>query len=110
MNAEHQHLELAQLRPGMIISDELLDRQGDVLLARGAVLTAPAIATLAGHGIGTVAVQLAPEGAPAGGKGAVQARLDRLFRHNDPDDDGDRATGILRAYIGSYRLGREAGP
>ena len=39
MAVTHQHLPLEQVRPGMILSDVLLDAHGQVLLPQGAVLT-----------------------------------------------------------------------
>ena len=108
MSAAYQHLALAEIRPGMILSDELLDAQGHVLLPRGAVLSAATIALLPRHGIESVAVLVAgaageqAEADPA----AVQKRLAHLFRKNDIDNQNDWATGILRRYVEDYRLQR----
>ena len=108
MSVAYQHHPLAELRPGMILFDELLDEQGHVLLPHGTVLTADTIAHLAGHGIASVSVQVA--GAEAADsdadKQAVAQRLAHLFRKNDIDDQNDWATGILRRYIEDYRLQR----
>lgn len=104
----YQHLPLAEIRPGMILSDELQDDQGHVLLPRGAVLTAATIALLPRHGIESLAV-LAPGGAEAQAAAepdALQQRLAHLFRKNDIDNNEDWATGILRRYIEDYRLQR----
>ena len=104
----YQHLALAEIRPGMILSDELQDDHGHVLLQRGAVLTAAMIALLPRHGIEAVAV-LTPGGAPAepvADPEAVQRRLAHLFRKNDIDNNDDWATGILRRYVEDYRLQR----
>ncbi len=111
MSAAYQHLMLAEVEPGMILSDELLDQQGHVLLAQGTVLTAKTIGLLPSHGIETVAV-LSPSGAAAPAStvdvAAVEARVAKLFRKNDPDNNDDWATGILRRYVLDFRLGREA--
>lgn len=109
MSASYQHLALAEVKPGMILSDVLLDRQGQVLLPQGAVLTAATIALLPRHGIVTLAVLReadapGPQGPDAA---AVQQRLARLFRKNEIDDPHDWATGILRRYIEDFRLDRE---
>lgn len=105
MSAAYQHLALAKIRPGMILSDELLDGHGHVLLPRGAVLTEATIALLPRHGIESVAVQVA--GAqPAADPAAVAQRLAHLFRKNDIDNQNDWATGILRRYVEDYRLQR----
>ena len=107
MSVAYQHLGLAEIRPGMILSDELLDSRGHVLLPRGAVLTAATIALLPRHGIESIAVRVAG-GAdePAADPAAVQQRLAHLFRKNDIDDQNDWATGILRRYVEDYRMQR----
>lgn len=108
MSADYQHLALAAVRPGMILSDELLDGHGHVLLPRGAVLTAATIAQLARHGIDSVAVQVAGDAGtePTPDPAAVQQRLAHLFRKNDIDNQNDWATGILRRYVEDYRMQR----
>jgi len=110
MSTAHQHLTLAQVKPGMVLSDQLLDKQGQVLLPKGAVLTTSIIGLLPKHGITMLAVvpgdaDLMAE--PALDVVQVQARLDHLFRRADPDDS---ATATLRRYIEDYRLEREVGP
>lgn len=109
MGAAYQHLALAEVRPGMILSDVLLDKQGQVLLPQGAVLTAATIALLPRHGIEMLPIartdgELLQE-VPID-SAAVAARQAQLFRKNDIDNQNDWATGILRRYILDYRLGR----
>ena len=111
MSAAYQHLALTDVKPGMILSDELLDQQGQVLLPKGAVLNAKTIALLPSHGIDMLAV-LCSDGAtrstpePA----LIERRVARLFRKNDFDDPVDWASGLLRRYILDYRLERETDP
>ena len=107
MNPAYQHLALESAKPGMVLSDELLDKQGQVLLPKGAVLTERIIALLPSHGIDMVAVVC--EAAPAApvDTGALSARLDQLFRKHNPDNPDDLATGALRHYMSDFRLGRE---
>ena len=108
MSSAYQHLPLAEVRPGMVLSDVLLDQQGQVLLPQGAVLTAPIIALLPRHGIEMLAVRTGgADAAPAPDQAAIQARLAHPFRHNDIDNNDDWATGILHRYVEDYRLGRE---
>lgn len=108
MSAAYEHLALTQVKPGMILSDPLLDQQGQVLLPAGAVLTAKTIALLPSHGIDMLAV-LRPKGGaePTPDPGTVERRLAKLFRKNDPDDHDDWATSTLRRYMTDYRLQRE---
>ena len=116
MNRAYQHLSLADVRPGMVLSDVLLDRQGQVLLPAGAVLTATTIALLPGHGIDALAVRREADEAPAGtaaaseDQSALERRLLKLFRKNDIENHDDWATGILRRYVQDYRLQREIEP
>lgn len=109
MSAAYHHLALADVQPGMVLSDELLDRQGQVLLPKGTVLTAKMLALLPSHHIGVLAVlRSAAENEAAGpDPSAREQRLNHLFRANDPDNQDDWATGILRRYIVDYRLERE---
>ncbi len=113
MSAAYQHLALTEVRPGMILSDELLDQHGQVLLPKGAVLTAKTIALLPSHGIDMLAVLCNAADAatrPRPDASTVERRLDKLFRKNDPDNHDDWATGILRRYMLDYRLEREIEP
>jgi hypothetical protein len=110
MSAAYQHVALADVRPGMILSDELLDRQGQVLLPKGAVLTAKTIALLPGHGVDMLAVLRDPgevEREAVPDASMVERRIEQIFRKNDIDNHDDWATGILRRYVLDYRLGRE---
>jgi hypothetical protein len=108
MSADYQLTPLSQVRPGMILSDVLLDKQGQVLLPKGAVLTANTIALLPRHGIEMLAIVSTGPKAPPPDPAAVEARLAHLFRHHNPDDDEDWATGVLHRYMVDYRLNREA--
>lgn len=109
MNAAHQHLPLTDISAGMVLSDELLDRQGNVLLPKGAVLTEQILALLPGHGIGMLPI-LCEQAPDAPDPASVERRLAVLFRKNDPDNNDDWATCILRRYMTDYRLGREIAP
>ncbi|MFC0131352.1 hypothetical protein CR105_03300 [Massilia eurypsychrophila] len=109
MSSAYQHLALADVRPGMVLSDVLLDQQGQVLLPQGAVLTMAIIALLPRHGIEMLAILCggAAAAAPAVDCAAVQARLAHLFRGHDAGDDNDGATAALYRYMTDYRLERE---
>ncbi len=107
MSGAYELLPLSQVRAGMILSDVLLDKQGQVLLPQGAVLTASTIALLPRHGIEMLAIVSTAPKSPPPDPAVVEARLAHLFRKNDPDNNDDWATGILRRYITDYRLDRE---
>ena len=108
MSSAYQHLAVADVRPGMVLSDVLLDQHGQVLLPQGAILTAAIIALLPRHGIDMLAVRrsdAAPE--PAPDPATLERRLAHLFRKNDIDNQDDWATGLLHRYMEDYRHGRE---
>jgi hypothetical protein len=109
MSSAYQHLPLAEVRPGMVLSDVLLDQQGQVLLPQGAVLTAAIIALLPRHGIEMLAILRAgaDAAAPEPDHDALLARLAHLFRRHDAGNDDERATAALYQYMTDYRLGRE---
>jgi hypothetical protein len=110
MNSSFHHLPLADVKPGMVLSDVLLDRQGQVLLPQGAVLTASLIALLPRHGIERLAVLRAitdGDVAPPIDQAAVTSRLAHLFRHADPARAEHSASVALHACLLDYRLERE---
>lgn len=109
MSDSYELLPLAQLYPGMVLADALLDARGNVLLTEGVVLNEATILSLSRHGVAAAPIRRAtPSAAPE--PAAIQQRLDRLFRNNDRDDHADWATGLLRRYVEDYRLGREVAP
>lgn len=112
MSATYQHIALARVQPGMVLSDELLDVQGHVLLPQGTVLTAAMLERMPRHGIEMLPIEVA---APSGEDlSAMQEqhrrRLARLFRKHDPESEQDWATSLLRRFVEDYRLGKEEAP
>jgi hypothetical protein len=109
MSDRYELVPLAHLYPGMVLGDALLDAQGHVLLAEGAVLSEASILSLARHGVGAAPILRAvPLAEPD--PSAIQGRIDHLFRHNERDDHADWATGLLRRYVEDYRLHHEVAP
>ncbi len=106
MTARYEHLALAEVKPGMVLSDEILDAQGQILLPKGAILNPATIALLPSHGIEMVAVMSSAAALPPPPQRAVVLkRLDKLFRKSDIDEHDDGATTLLRRYVTNYRLG-----
>jgi hypothetical protein len=105
MHSNHRFVPLAQVEAGMVLSDEVLDGQGHVLLPAGAVITAALLARLPAHGISAlpIAVASAPE-APVDRK-AVLGRLAHLFRRIDPHEPTHAPSRVLRRALEAYRLG-----
>lgn len=108
MGTGYKLIALTEARPGMVLSDDLLDRLGNMLLAHGVVLTAASISSLGRHGIGMVPVVAEEPSLPD--RAQVQARLDHVFRTHVADDGNDWAASVLRRYITDYRLGSEVAP
>jgi hypothetical protein len=117
MSSSYEHLARAQVRPGMVLSDVLLDQHGQVLLPQGAILTAAIIALLPRHGIEMLAVLRSDAPAePAPDHAALEKRLAHLFRKKgtgagenivNSDNPDNWATSLLHRYMEDYRLGRE---
>lgn len=108
MTASYHPIPLEQVQPGMVLSDELLDLQGNVLLPQGTVLTAAMLALMPRHGIQILPIAHAAEISADEAQAALahhDQRIARLFRKNDPDDDSDWATALLRRFVTDYRLG-----
>ncbi|MYM36794.1 hypothetical protein GTP38_20900 [Duganella sp. FT94W] len=112
MTGNYHQLTLAEVRPGMVLSDELLDVQGHVLLPQGTVLTEAMLALMPRHGIEVLPV-LQDEVTPAMAAATLQhheERIAHLFRKNDADSDSDWATATLRRFVTDFRLGVEETP
>lgn len=108
MTASYQHMPLAQVEPGMVLSDELLDVQGHILLPQGTVLTQAMIALMPRHGIAMLPIAVPAEPTEEEVAASQERHLERLahlFRKNDPDSDQDWATALLRRFVTDYRLG-----
>jgi len=107
MTGNYHQLAIAEVRPGMVLSDVLLDVQGHVLLPQGSVLTEAMLALMPRHGIAVLPIvreEMAPEVAQAV-LARHQDRIDRLFRKNDADSDSDWATALLRRFVTDFRMG-----
>lgn len=106
MTAISVQFALADVTPDMVLSDDLLDQQGQVLLPKGATLTEHTIESLHRHNVVSVRIamgELTPE-EDAIQRAHFQSRLEQLFRKSDDDN----ANGLLHRYIRHFRLGDEA--
>jgi hypothetical protein len=102
----HRQLALADLRPDMVLSDDLLDPQGQTLLPKGTVLTRHAIDAMHRHEVVSVPIvigELTPEEIAARRQHARE-RLSRLFRLPGQTE----ADALLYRYIRDFRLGEES--
>jgi len=111
MTGTYRHLPLAKVEPGMVLSDELLDTHGQVLLPAGAVLTERMLERLQDHGIESLAVVDDAPADPAQTAAEREAHLARiavLFRRHDPANAEDPAANMLRTLVTEFRVGKEA--
>lgn len=104
MTIPSKQLALNTVTPGMVLSDDLLDDQGKILLPEGTTLSEAILASLARHGIAILpilceALSIADEAAELRRQ---KARLARLFR-NHVDD---AATELMLQYVTHYRAGK----
>jgi hypothetical protein len=112
MTGNYHQLTLAEVRPGMVLSDVLLDVQGHVLLPQGTVLTEAMLALMPRHGIAVLPI-IKDEASPEQIEAKLhhhEARIAHLFRKNDADSDNDWATATLRRFVTDFRLGIEETP
>lgn len=105
---QHQHIALAQVQAGMVLSDELLDIQGHVLLPRGTALTENMLASLRRHNI-----EALPIAQKASATDVVQTteqqrkRMDHLFRNNVIEPGASHATLQLHDLVLRFRRDEE---
>lgn len=108
MATEHRQLPLAEVVEGMVLSNNVLDGNGVVLLSRGLTLSKSILAALTRHGIATVPILIESdeetESEPAIDHDKQLQRLAHLFRKQSTDE----ASGILLQYVQNYRLGETA--
>lgn len=102
MPAASLHLALEAVAPGATLAEPLHDAQGSLLLPAGATLTEASLASLARHGVNTLAIvdTAAPPVDLEAERARVEARLSELFR-----GPRGRAEMALRALVAEYRIG-----
>ncbi|WP_175016886.1 hypothetical protein [Massilia sp. YMA4] len=107
MTGSYRPIPLAQVQPGMTLSDELLDMHGHVLLPEGTVLTEALLALMPRHGIDVLPIaQTGPDAAElAALERHRRERVDYLFRPPGSDDGGDPgpARASLHRLVHDYR-------
>ena len=112
MSKKHPYVALAQVQPGAILAEDLLDKVGHVLLPAGTELTTSILKAIANHHIHQLPIQttgdqqstLASTEHPTDNTEHQLERLHRLFRHSP--QDGPTAT--LKNYLEKYRQGESA--
>lgn len=103
MSQRHQYLSIQNIRAGMVLADDLLDKLGHILLPAGVCLTEAMLKSLKHHQIQQLSVLLedlpGQEQDQALASQQKRARLDKLFRHGPYD----APTATLLSYLQKYR-------
>jgi hypothetical protein len=99
----HKQLALSDILPGMVLSHNLLDTQGQILLPKGAVLTEKTIDSMARHNIASVRVVTGELTAEEDALRTRQAqnRLRYLFRGTEENP----VNYLLHQYVSNFRAG-----
>ncbi len=101
MNKINRYLPLAKVSPGMLLADDLLDKQGHMLLPAQTSLSAAMLTSIAHHGIHQLPIQV--EGISAEQQEAERQhdiqRLTQIFRLNAQSE----ANQALYHYLLKYR-------
>ncbi|MBC3831103.1 hypothetical protein H8K33_06270 [Undibacterium amnicola] len=113
MNKKHRYVELSKISVGAILAEDLLDKQGHVLLPAGTALSAAMLKAMAHHEIHHLPLLNTDEEETQTTENPVDSaaqeqRLDRLhhiFRHITNETAPESATAILKNYLESYRRG-----
>ncbi|CAN5372545.1 hypothetical protein BH11PSE11_BH11PSE11_31900 [soil metagenome] len=105
-----KQVALSKVIPGMVLSDDLIDDQGKILLPQGATITDAIITSLGRHNVAILpilceALSSEEEAAEAS---RHKARLDRLFRKHAGGASTDEATELMRQYVTRFRTGAGA--
>ncbi|MFZ6749469.1 hypothetical protein [Undibacterium sp. Ren11W] len=103
MNKRHHYLPLQSVIADMVLADNLLDKQGHVLLPAGTCLTSVMIASMHHHDVHQLSILIDDASEPEQDKEVTrQAKMDRLnkiFRH--AEQAGPIASLLI--YLQKYR-------
>jgi hypothetical protein len=98
---------LEEVTAGMVLSDDILDSHGNVLLKSGCSLSHSTLAALNRHHILMLSIQsnetISAEAIEAE-RNLQDARLSKLFRK--PGNDDEDATSLLAQHVRLFRLGK----
>lgn len=102
MLKRYKLLDLDDVAAGMVLSDEVRDDHGNVLLPKATALTDGMLSSLRRRGIETLPIvndEVSEEQLRAE-RERVEQRLTKLFRKSK----GDRVSALLRQQVAKYRL------
>jgi hypothetical protein len=90
----------------MVLSDDLLDSQGKVLLPQGTTLTEPTLASLRRHDVEILPIlcEALSDDDAAAEREHYKHRIEILFRKHAADE----ATALMLQYVTNFRLGAQS--
>ncbi len=100
MNKANRYLTIAKVEPGMILADDLLDKQGHMLLPAKTALNAAMITSIVHHGIHHLSIQIDALSADQMRQEseAKLSRLEQLFRLSRDNQTNAQLHHLLQAY------------
>lgn len=105
MDNRHQYLAIKNIKPGMVLADDLMDKLGRILLPAGTALTDKILKSITQHHILQLSILVSElpgeEQDHAHEQQKKLGRLEQLFRKGPYESPSN----ILQAYILKYRTG-----
>lgn len=105
MENRHQYLSMKNIKPGMVLADDLMDKLGRILLPAGTTLTEKTLKSIAQHQILQLSIFVSElpgeERDPALERQKKLGRIAQLFRHGPYQSPTD----LLQEYVIKYRTG-----
>lgn len=110
MTRSYKLVLLEDAVPGMVLSDNLLDRHGKILLPQETMLTDKMLESLRRYDMDMIpiVVEELTDEQKAERLLKRQARLDRLFRKQNYGNAAENANDVLLQYLKDFRKGGEA--
>lgn len=100
MTKANRYLPLSKIEAGMILADDLLDKQGHMLLPAQTPLSSAMINSISQHGIHQLSIQIEkPSEEQLQQESAVKlARLEQIFRLSLSESGNQQLHELLLAY------------
>ncbi|MBS1187137.1 MAG: hypothetical protein H6R04_1155 [Burkholderiaceae bacterium] len=110
MTRGYKLIPLGEVEPGMVLSDDYLDRHGKVLLPKGSVLSEKLLASLQRYEMELVPIVVddTPPQDKVLRREYHRGRLETLFRKHDYGQPEQNANDILQQHMRYFRLGEGA--
>lgn len=109
MASGYKLIPLDDVVPGMLLSDDFLDRRGHVLLPKGSILTEKLLASLRRYEMDLIPVMIQDDAPEAAAKNTEhhKERLEILFRRQNYSQPLENVNDVLLHLVLDYRLKEE---